>query len=251
MAHRPGTFCFAELVTPREDAAKEFYGDLFEWTTLDVLSTSGGYALFQAGGKTVTGLRHVDHRPQQWIPYVLVTSIDDALSRARELGGVGVDAPFDVPGVARMATFRDPAGRVVGLWEDNGSTGAELQEAPGSMWWVELLASDAASARDFYRALFGWEASETSFSHMKQPYGVFKAGGEPVGGLVTIEAEWDSVSEAWQVLFAVRDVDSMVARVKGLGGSQGFAVTVPNVGRCTGITDDEGALLVLMQANPK
>lgn len=54
MTHRPGTFCFAELVTSQEGAAKEFYGDLFEWTTLDVLSTSGGYALFQAAGKIVT-----------------------------------------------------------------------------------------------------------------------------------------------------------------------------------------------------
>lgn len=251
MAHRPGTFCFAELVTPREDAAKEFYGDLFEWTTLDVLSTSGGYALFQAAGRIVTGLRHVDNRPQQWIPYVLVPAIDEGLRRATALGATVVDAPFDVPGVARMATAKDPAGRTVGLWEDNGSTGAEVQQVPGSMWWVEMLARDTAAARAFYTTLFGWEITDTRFPHLQQPYAVFKTGDESVGGLVTIEPEWGSVGEAWQVLFAVRDVESMVTRARGLGGGEGFDVTIPNVGRCTSITDDDGALLVLMQPVPK
>ncbi len=121
MNHRHGTFCFAEIATPHPAQAQEYYGDLFGWTTLDVLSTSGGYSLLQSSGRTVAGLRHTAAgTPPLWIPYVSVSSVEDVLTAAMALGATVPEAPFAVPGVANMATFRDPAGRTIGV--SHGST---------------------------------------------------------------------------------------------------------------------------------
>ena len=251
MIHRPGTFCYAELVTTKEEAARQFYGDLFDWTTIDVLSTSGDYSLFQRGDAMVAGLRQVHQGHSSWIPYVNVSRLEPLLTRARELGGGVVDGPFDIPGVARMATIKDPAGRVLGLWKDDGSSGAELQEQPGSMWWVEMLAQDVAAARAFYSALFGWKVTEMPFDHLALPYTVFKAGTESVGGITAIQPDWGQVPERWQVLFATGDMTELARRASNLGGSHDLHITIPTIGRMADFADDNGVRFGVMEPAPR
>jgi predicted enzyme related to lactoylglutathione lyase len=49
-------------------------------------------------------------------PYVYVESVDETLERAAAHGGAVVEAPYP-EGDLRVATFRDPAGNVVGVWQ--------------------------------------------------------------------------------------------------------------------------------------
>ena len=49
-------------------------------------------------------------------PYVYVGNVDDTLRRVCEHGGALVDAPYP-EGNLRVATFRDPAGNVIGVWQ--------------------------------------------------------------------------------------------------------------------------------------
>jgi predicted enzyme related to lactoylglutathione lyase len=49
-------------------------------------------------------------------PYVYVESIDDALEKVTALGGATVTPPY-AEGDLWVATFRDPAGNVVGVWQ--------------------------------------------------------------------------------------------------------------------------------------
>jgi predicted enzyme related to lactoylglutathione lyase len=49
-------------------------------------------------------------------PYVYVDRIDDALERVAAHGGTVVDAPYP-EGDLWVATFRDPAGNVLGVWQ--------------------------------------------------------------------------------------------------------------------------------------
>jgi len=53
------------------------------------------------------------------LPYFWVDSIDESLARVAAEGGEIVD-PVDVdsPGGAWIATFRDPAGNVIGLHQE-------------------------------------------------------------------------------------------------------------------------------------
>jgi predicted enzyme related to lactoylglutathione lyase len=54
------------------------------------------------------------------LPYVWVVSIDSTLNRAAAEGGVVVEAPHpDSPGSACwIATFRDPAGNLIALYQE-------------------------------------------------------------------------------------------------------------------------------------
>jgi len=49
-------------------------------------------------------------------PYVYVESVDDTLGRVAAHGGEVVTAPYP-EGDLRVATFRDPVGNVVGVWQ--------------------------------------------------------------------------------------------------------------------------------------
>jgi predicted enzyme related to lactoylglutathione lyase len=49
-------------------------------------------------------------------PYVFVESLDETLARIVADGGEVVTPPYP-EGDLRVATFRDPAGNVVGVWE--------------------------------------------------------------------------------------------------------------------------------------
>ena len=235
------------MATPHPAQAQEYYGDLFGWTTLDVLSTSGGYSLLQSAGRTVAGLRHAaSGTVPLWIPYVSVSSVEDVLTAAMALGATVPEAPFAVPGVANMATFRDPAGRTIGLWQGDGCEGVDVQEVAGAMWWVELIARESAPVTKFYTSLFGWEVTTKPMPHLKNPYVVFKAGPESAGGAITIEPDWGATPERWQVLFAVNDFDGIIARAKGLGGSMETPIDIPDLGRCALIRDHDKAAYVIM-----
>jgi predicted enzyme related to lactoylglutathione lyase len=49
-------------------------------------------------------------------PYVYVDRVDDVLERISAHGGAVVDAPYP-EGDLWVATFRDPAGNVLGVWQ--------------------------------------------------------------------------------------------------------------------------------------
>src|ERR1017187_6588274 len=90
--HAPGTFCWVELGTTDQDAAKHFYGSLFGWTFVDFPMGPGSvYTMFQLDGRTeAAGYKMNDREqgvPPHWNLYVWVE--DAALSGARavELGG--------------------------------------------------------------------------------------------------------------------------------------------------------------------
>jgi uncharacterized protein len=49
-------------------------------------------------------------------PYIYVDSVDDAMRQVSAHGGSVVEAPY-AEGDLRVATFRDPAGNVMGIWQ--------------------------------------------------------------------------------------------------------------------------------------
>ena len=252
VTHATGTFCFAELVSPHPQSARQFYSDLFGWTVEEIAGPSHPYWLFQIEGQVVAGLRPIPRGRQRWIPYVAVEHLDTTIAHAERLGGRAGDAPFDVSGVARMATIVDPHERAVGLWESNGRSGVERYGAPGSMWWVEMLAHDVTGATHFYSRLFGWKAHESRLPHLTHGYTVYAVGNDSVGGAIRIEKNWGRVPERWQVLFEVTDLDRIIDQTHGLGGSDDLPVIeIPNVGRCASLLDDRHGLFFVMQPAPR
>jgi predicted enzyme related to lactoylglutathione lyase len=240
-SHAPGTFCFPELNTRDVARAKAFYSGVLGWTTLDVPSAAGSYALARARDKDVAGIHLSSHAPARWLHYVSVDSADRAAAHAAELGGAVEATPFDVAGVGRMAVLRDPAGARFAVWQAAGMIGARLADEPGAPAWYELVTHDLGRATRFYEGLFGWTAPERTLPEVG-PYCVAVLGERQVAGLMRIREEWGAVEPQWQVYFAVADCARSVAQARERGGRVYTGPSdVKGFGRFAVLADADGA----------
>ena len=125
----------------------------------------------------------------------------------------------------------------------------------GSIWWTELMTSDAAGARRFYAEAIGWSPNVVAMGDMSQSpadgeegYTVFMLGDTAVCGAMKMEgARFEGVPPHWFTYVAVDDVDATVRKVAELGGEVlREPYDVPQVGRIAIIRDPQGAVLSLM-----
>jgi predicted enzyme related to lactoylglutathione lyase len=234
-----GSFCTSVLRTTDPDRAAAFYGPLIGWT---VHATAPGHNFLKYDGKTVASIHRVDVDHDEWVPHVLVEDIETAVADAAQLGATLVDR-HDIDSVASIATMRDLEGAEFGLWQAAPHAGAEVTDARGSIWWIELMSRDPAMGRDFYGQLFGWTVRETSFEPIGL-YRVFERLPTQEGGLNQIRPEWN-MAPVWFTIIAVDDCDRTMTRACDTGGGGGWVHTVPKHGRIGSIFDPGGACLIL------
>src|SRR4051812_43947971 len=89
----PGSFCWIELGTTDQAAAKNFYGSLFGWGANDSpMGPDAYYTLFHLNGGNVAGGYTLDAEmrnagvPPNWTLYVSVTSADETAAKAKANG---------------------------------------------------------------------------------------------------------------------------------------------------------------------
>jgi uncharacterized protein len=257
-----GVPCWIDTSQPDLDAAKAFYGALFDWEFEDRMS--GRYAIAKLDGLDVAGIAHQPNHPPAWNTYIQVDSADWATADAIQLGGKALLPPFDVADSGRMAVIEDPTGAVFSMWEPKGHHGAQLVNAAGSWNWSDLYTPDPSLAEPFYRALFGWDAAAVSFGEAtatmwRRPgYGEHleardpgirdrhEKAGAPDG--FTDSVAWmqqDDGPSRWHVTISVDDTDASAERVAELGGE----VVVPpyDAGpvRIAMVKDPQGAVFTI------
>lgn len=112
----PGRFSWNELLTGDVDAAAAFYMKLFGWETAKFAGMD--YTMFKKNGNEVGGLmKNPMSGPSHWLSYVTVENADASAGRVREFGGSVCKAPFDIPGVGRIAIAQDPEGATFGVFQ--------------------------------------------------------------------------------------------------------------------------------------
>jgi predicted enzyme related to lactoylglutathione lyase len=234
-----GHFCWIDLGTTDVDGAKTFYGGLFGWEFTDVPSgESDTYTMCRLDGKEVAGMHgHSQDEGTDWSSYVSVDDVDATVSRARDLGGTVVLEPLDVPGAARMAVIKDPAGAVTCLWQSEGYAGARLVNEVGAWAWNELTTPDLEGAKRFYGDLFGWEAGDVP---VDIPRIAFTLGPYLIGGAHAPRPE-EGDSAGWTISFMVDDADQSAARVEELGGRVVLPPMEIPIGKFSVVTDPAGA----------
>src|SRR5579884_4409141 len=101
--HAPGDFCWLELGTTDQSAAKAFYERLFGWKGNDhPMGPEMVYTIFDlqgaavAAGYTLMPDQQAQGVPPDWLLYVATANADAAAARAQELGGTVLGGPFDV-----------------------------------------------------------------------------------------------------------------------------------------------------------
>lgn len=246
--YAPGTFSWTDLATTDQDAAKQFYCELFGWTAVDNPVGEGVvYSMMQIDGKDVAA---ISPQPQQqadagvpplWNSYVTVESADAAADRAQKLGGV-VHAPaFDVMDVGRMAVIGDPQGAFFIAWEPKRHIGASLVNAPGALTWNELASVDPEASAGFYGELFGWKAEP--FEGMQMTYlGIQNSEGKSNGG---IRSTMENEPTYWLVYFGTADIDADAAKAGELGGTVLAPPMDIGVGKIAVLQDPQGAVFAL------
>jgi len=159
--HAAGSFCWIEVGTTDQTAAKKFYSTLFGWTPNDMPMGPGEvYTIFRldgrdaAAGYTLRPDQKAQGVPPHWMPYVAVESADQAADTAKQLGGSVLAPAFDVMEAGRMAVLQDPTGATFCVWQAGKNTGIGIAGMEGTLCWGDLSTSDVKRASDFYSALF-------------------------------------------------------------------------------------------------
>jgi len=154
----------------------------------------------------------------------------------------GIIAVTSVAALGACSSTPPPARPVVHSITDDPAP--EVLE--GKVVWRDLLTHDAAAARSFYGALFGWEFEGSAEAPGR--YWDITREGQFIGGLFAVDRD-EVDSPLWLLSVSVADVDVSVAQARDLGA----AITVPpsdlpNRGRYAVVADPQGAFLVLLRA---
>ena len=243
-----GAFSWAENNSSEAEAAKAFYKALFGWDTVETRIGAGMTAIFQLHGADVCALSGM--RPDQlarglashWNSFVTVDDVDALLDVVTGHGGAVEHGPDDVADRGRLLAIQDPAGARLNLWQPREHIGAGIVNTVGAMCWNELWTSDAAAAKEFYGALFGWEfAQETAiFSQILNR-------GRPNGGILQLDEGMLGLG-SWQTGFSVACLDASLALAESLGGLTRIARhPAPGKGYFAWLEDPAGAPFYLFQ----
>ncbi len=113
----------------------------------------------------------------------------------------------------------------------------------GRFCWHELMTSDRAAARDFYRSLAGWTMS--TWEGGGEPYEMWVNGERPLGGLLDLPAP--ETPPCWLAYVSVPDLDDILERAKAWKGSILNVLAVPQVGRFAVLADPQGAVFAVIE----
>jgi uncharacterized protein len=252
----PGTFCWIELGTSDNDAAKSFYTQLFGWDYEDhPMGPDGVYTILRLDGKDIGGLYKLmpdmvaQGIPPHWMSYVAVASADKSAEKAKAEGATIMNGPFDVFTLGRMAVIKDPTGAVFSIWQAKDNKGVGDYGKPGFLCWNELGTNDPEKAGQFYSNVFGW--TQQPFPGSPIEYTVFNNGDRGVGGMYKMPPEMGPIPPHWLVYFAVEDCDAKVQKATELGARvMKPAEDIPGVGRFAILIDPQGAAFAFIKPQP-
>ena len=251
--HAPGAFCWIELGTTDQNAAKQFYGSLFGWSVNDSpMGPDEFYTMFSLDGRN-TGACYslkpemrADGVPPHWLLYISVVSADDAAAKVAPAGGKVVAPPFDVMEYGRMAVCQDSAGANFAVWQPKTHTGTGIEGVAGTLCWADLMVPEQATAAKFYQAVFGWEAEpgkdDRGYLHIKN-------GASYIGGIPAAGDRNPNAPPHWLLYFLVDDCDASTAKAQGAGAKIYVAPTsMAGVGRWSVVADPQGAVFALFES---
>lgn len=250
----PGDFCWLELGTTDQNAAKNFYGALFGWNANDApMGPNEFYTIFRMDGRDAAAaftLRPEELArgiPTHWQPYIAVENADAAASKVSELGGTVIESPFDVPDAGRMAVIRDPTGAFFSIFQAKRHAGLGIVGEPGAFCWADLSTPDPDRAKQFYSGLFGWqlltgEKDSSGYLHIKN-------GEQFIGGIPPAQHRDPKTPPHWLIYIQVSDVDASAQKAKELGARiYAPPMTIEGAGRFAVLADPQGAVFAIFKS---
>ncbi|HEV2689661.1 MAG TPA: VOC family protein [Bryobacteraceae bacterium] len=252
--HTPGSFCWIELNTTDQAAAKNFYASLFGWTPEDSpIGPNDFYTTFKlegrsaAAGFTMRPEQRAQGVPPHWGIYIEVENADAAVTKARQLGGNVLMPAFDVMDFGRMSVIQDPTGAHFCVWQSKSHHGTQIAHVNGTLCWADLSTPDPNQAGQFYSGLFGWsfmrdEKDSSGYLHIKN-------GEHFIGGVPPAAQRQPGTPPHWLAYFQVDDVDATANKAKEMGAKLFLPpMSMAGVGRFSVIADPQGAAFAIFKS---
>jgi uncharacterized protein len=245
-----GAPCWIELSSSDPERAKDFYAQVFGWTSEDAGEEFGNYVNFSKGDAVVAGMMRNDPeqgRPDGWLTYLASEDAKATVDAAAKAGGQVILEPMQVADLGTMACVLDVGGAGVGVWQPGAHKGFGVIDEAGTPAWHELHTRDFAATVSFYERVFGWttkvvsDTDEFRYTQLVGPDGTDLAG-------VMDAKNWapEQVTASWQVYLGATDVDATLAKVVELRGSVLQAAEDTPFGRLAMAGDPTGATFKLV-----
>jgi predicted enzyme related to lactoylglutathione lyase len=254
-SYTQGTPSYVELMAPDQQAAAEFYRQVFGWqiqeSPLPEEAGGGVYLQGQINGDTVCGISGqmpgMEGHPAFWGVYLAVDDVDAVTAKVEGAGGKVDAPPFDVMDLGRMSAIQDPTGARVNLWQAASSIGTEVANEPGTPTWNEIVSPDLPAALAFYAEVVGIGSRQSKT--MGDYTVITNVSGDVVGGVMPPAME--DIPPHWNVYFNVTDADATAALIESLGGkTMAPNFDVPGVGRMGVFADPQGGMFNILQNPP-
>lgn len=255
--YKPGTPCWIDLMVPDQQAALDFYRDLFGWQGEIGPAETGGYSVCTLKGKPVAGIMKAMNPdgtvpdpmpPTVWTTYLSTDGIDATLKSVTDAGGSVMMGPMDVMDLGRMAVVTDPTGAVVGLWQPGSFDGAGIVNEHGALIWNELSTGDTDAAAAFYSAVLPISPAPSQMPGAEF-YTEFKVAGRAVAGMMDLSNMPAGVPPHWLPYFHADDVDSVQAAAVRAGGNVMAPAFDMAAGRMAVLTDPQGGVFAVITAS--
>ncbi len=121
-----------------------------------------------------------------------------------------------------------------------------MVDRQGRFAWYELLTTDVAAAKAFYRDVVGWDSQDATTAAFA--YNLFTSSNDAVAGLMELPEEGRRMGATprWIGYVAVDDIDAAAARLKQLGGAIYVPPTDSNIGRVSIVADAQAVDFALV-----
>lgn len=134
---KAGEFCWHELITTDTEAGLRFYSQLFGWEKTDSMDMgpSGIYQMYGWPGVSQGGVYRKPAEmlaPPSWMHYTEVPDVRKVAPRIKELGGMVIMGPHQIPGGGWIVIATDPQGAAFALHQAPPKQAARTAKTVGA-----------------------------------------------------------------------------------------------------------------------
>lgn len=249
-----GSFCWIELATTNQTAAKSFYNKLFGWSAADSpIGPDDVYTIFKLQGRDAAAAYTMrkEQRAQgvapHWMLYVAVENADQTVAKVAKAGGTVLSPAYDVGDSGRMAVLQDPTGATFSVWQPKNVPGLGIAGVAGTLCWADLTTPDPARTSKFYSNIFGWKFVAGENDH--SGYLHIKNGENFIGGVPPARYNSGEIPPHWLIYINVADVQAAAAKAVQLGARIRMGPeTLERVGTFAVIADPQDAIFAIFKS---
>lgn len=226
-----GSFIWYELMSTDPAASKKFYDAVVGWNMdVDQVAPGVDYRMIKrsdggnAGGVlTLTDEMRAGGAQPMWLGYLHAGDVDATVDAIKADGGQVMMAPWDQPGVGRLAMVTGPEGAPFYLMDPlppegdpEAASDVFSTDQPQHVRWNELWSTDPDKSVAFYQSHFGWgQEGDMDMGEMGK-YRFVQHDGVMIGAIMP--AMPDMPQAMWNFYIGVDDIDRAAEAVKSGGG---------------------------------